>query len=82
MNITIERAKELRAFIIQAAQSLMDAVAVKCPELYEEWRAGVEYAADYKIRRNNKTCVVKQGHTSQEGWEPENAPALFYFIKS
>ena len=80
MNMTIERAKELRAFIIQAAQSLIDADAVKCPELYNEWKPGIEYAEGYKLRRNNRTCVVAQAHTSQDGWEPENVPALFYFI--
>lgn len=82
MATLIERARELRAIIVKAAQSLDNDIAVKAPELYDEWKPGVSYIAGEKLRRNNRVCQVQenQGHTSQVGWEPENTPSLFKFI--
>lgn len=80
MNI-IERAKELRPFIVKAAQLLEDEVAVKCPELYDEWNGNsVEYETNYKIRRNDKVYKVITSHTSQIDWAPEIAASLFAVI--
>lgn len=80
MNI-IERAKELRPFIVKAAQLLEDAVAVKCPELYDEWNGeGIEYIKDYKLRFNGKVYKVITSHTSQADWSPEVAVTLFAVI--
>ena len=80
MNI-IERAKELRPFIVKAAQLLEDAVSVKCPELYDEWNSeGTEYIKDYKLRFNGKVYKVITPHTSQADWNPEVAVTLFAVI--
>ena len=80
MNI-IERAKELRPFIVKAAQLLEDEVAVKCPELYNEWNGeGIEYIKDYKLRFNGKIYKVITSHTSQTDWSPEVAATLFAVI--
>ena len=78
MNI-IERAMQLRPYIVKAAQSLDDTDAVHAVDLYDEWKPDTAYEAGYKLRRNGKVWRVRngQGHTSQTGWEPENAPALF-----
>lgn len=73
----IERAKQLRPYIVKAAQSLGDHDALHAGELYDAWTPGAAYAAGYKLRRNGKVWRVRQAHTSQDGWEPENAPALF-----
>ena len=73
----IERAKQLRPYIVKAAQSLDDADAVHAAQLYDEWKPGTAYDAGYKLRRNGKVWRTIQAHTSQTGWEPENAPALF-----
>ena len=79
--ITAERARELRAFIVKAAQSLEDAVAVKCPELYAKWSGdAVEYAEGYKVRFNDKVYKVITAHTSQAEWTPEVAASLFTVI--
>ena len=73
----IDRAAQLRPYIVKAAQSLDDPDAVHAVELYDEWKPDTAYAAGYKLRRNGKVWRVRQAHTSQTGWEPENAPALF-----
>ena len=80
MNI-IERAKELRPFIVKAAQLLEDAIAFKCPELYDEWNGeGIEYIKDYKLRFNGKVYKVITPHASQADWNPEVAVTLFSVI--
>lgn len=76
MDIT-QRARQLRPYIVKAAQSLDDTDALQATELYDEWKPGTAYEAGYKLRRNGKVWRLRQAHTSQEGWEPENAPALF-----
>ena len=68
---------QLRPYIIKAAQSLGDHDALRAVELYDAWTPGSAYAAGYKLRRRGKIWRVRQAHTSQTGWEPENAPALF-----
>ena len=73
----IERARQLRPYIVKAAQSLDDADAIQAVDLYDEWMPDTAYEAGYKIRRSGKVFRVRQAHTAQAGWEPENAPALF-----
>jgi hypothetical protein len=76
MNL-IDLARKLRPLIEKAAQSLDDKDAVNAPELFEEWKADTEYAKGHKVRREKRVYKVLQPHTSQNGWEPENAPALW-----
>lgn len=73
----IERAKQMRPYIVKAAQSLDDTDAIQAVYLYDEWKPDTTYEAGYKLRRNGKVWRVRQEHTSQTGWEPENAPALY-----
>lgn len=77
MASLIDLARQLRPYIVKAAQSLNDNDAVHAVDLYDEWAADIAYSSGYKVRRNNKVWRVRQDHTSQTGWEPENAPALF-----
>ena len=77
MSTLIELARKLRPYIVKAAQSLDDTDAIQAVDLYDEWQPGTAYEAGYKLRRNGKVWRVLQAHTSQEGWEPENAAALF-----
>lgn len=63
------------------AQALPDAQALEVPELYPEWEPGADYAAQYIVSRpNGRLYRCQQGHASQEGWEPENTPALWVVI--
>lgn len=75
--MTRERAYKLRALIVKAAGSLADEDAVEGVELFEAWADGTDYAAGDRRRRADRLYKCRQNHTSQEGWEPENAPALW-----
>ena len=57
-----------------------DQTAVRMVSFYPEWTAGTSYTAGYKVQRKGKLCRCMQVHTSQEGWEPENAPSLWEYI--
>lgn len=69
-----------RQRIETAVQSLPDGEALEVATLYPEWAADTDYPAGYKVQRSSKLCRCLQAHTSQVGWEPENAPALWEYI--
>lgn len=73
----IELARKLRPIIEQAAQSLDDRTALSAVALYPAWAAGVDYATGYKVQHGGRLWRCVQAHTSQTGWEPENAPSLW-----
>lgn len=47
------------------------------PSEAEAWAAGVSYAIGDKVTHGAQTYVCIQPHTSEEGWEPPAAPALW-----
>ena len=63
------------------AQSLPDAQALEVLELYDLWAADTAYTEQYIVHRpGGQLYRCQQAHTSQEGWEPENTPALWVVI--
>lgn len=42
-----------------------------------EWEPGVEYAVDDRASYEGTVYVCIQAHTSLDGWEPPNVPALW-----
>ena len=54
-----------------------DNTALRMTEFYPDWAADTEYTIGYKVQRNGKLWRVLQAHTSQAGWEPENAASLW-----
>ena len=72
--------EEVNAMLIrQQINSLAvdDNTALRMVEFYPEWAADTAYPAGYKVQRGGKLWRCLQAHTSQSGWEPENAPALW-----
>ena len=59
------------------ALNVDDNTALRMVEFYPEWSAGQAYTACYKVQHGGKLWRCVQAHTSQSGWEPENAPALW-----
>ena len=59
------------------ALTVDDNTALRMKEFYPEWTADTEYTIGYKAQRSEKLWRCLQAHTSQSGWEPENAPALW-----
>ena len=66
----------LRRRIETAVQSLPDGEALEVVTLYPEWASDTAYPAGHKVQRGGKLWRCLQAHTSQGGWEPENAPSL------
>lgn len=65
--------------ITQQINSLFvdDATAFRMKAFYPEWHQGTVYDIGFKVRRNDKLWRVRQAHTAQVGWEPENAASLW-----
>ena len=81
----IERTRPLtesevsRMLIAQQINTLTvdDNTALRMVAFYPEWAENTEYTAEYKVQRNGKLWRCRQAHTSQTGWEPENAASLW-----
>lgn len=54
-----------------------DNTAIRMSAFYPEWEPSKTYEEKHKVTRNGKLYKIRQAHTAQAGWEPENAPALF-----
>lgn len=57
--------------------SVDDNTALRMREFYPEWASDTDYTAGYKVQYGGKLWRCLQAHTSQDGWEPENATALW-----
>ena len=73
----LEQARILRPIIETAVQSLSDGEALESVTLHPAWAIGKDYPAGHKVQRNGRLWRCIQTHTSQEGWEPENATSLW-----
>jgi hypothetical protein len=51
--------------------------ALRMVEFYPKWVPNTAYTAGFKVSYNGKLWRVLQAHTSQIGWEPENAASLW-----
>ena len=78
------RAKEFRAAAVLAAQGATDAQAATMPTMYDLWAPWVAYGGEGQasiVRRpDGQLYRIRQAHTSQTGWEPENVPAMWTAI--
>ena len=54
-----------------------DQTAYRMREFYPEWASDTDYAVGFKVQHHSRLFRCLQAHTSQEGWEPENVPALW-----
>lgn len=74
---------ELRGILERAVQSLGRNDALKVVTMHPEWMPNTEYTAEaqrpvgFRVRRGEGLYELRQEHTSQTGWEPENAPSLW-----
>lgn len=73
----IERARELRAIIEQAAKSLDDETALQGVELFPKWSENSEYKTGERLRYNGILYKVLQDHISQSDWTPDVSSSLF-----
>ena len=75
--MTREHAYKLRDMLHKASASLSDEDALEAAELFAVWAVGTAYVVDQRLRYGGKLYRCVQGHTSQEGWEPDKTPALW-----
>ena len=68
-----------RMLITQQINTLTvdDNTALRMVAFYPEWADNAEYTAGYKVQHGGKLWRCLQAHTSQAGWEPENAASLW-----
>ena len=80
----VDRAKEFRTAAVLAAQGATDAQAATMPTMYDLWAVGTAYGSEGQpsiVRRpDGQLYRIRQAHTSQIGWEPENVPAIWAAI--
>ena len=79
-NDILEQAQAIRNSMDKVTATLTDADAVAVAELFLPWEAGVDYAVGDRRRFSDALYKCVQAHTSQAGWEPPNAPALWVVI--
>ncbi len=72
----IARAKQIRRMAMINAETLEDAKAAEVRTLYPEWKPGETVEPGDRRHRPPVDTLYKvregKGHTTQEGWEPEN----------
>lgn len=74
---------EVNKMLISAqinALTVDDNTALRMVSFYPEWVNNTSYTVGFKVQRNGKLWRVVQSHTSQIGWEPENATSLWETI--
>lgn len=54
-----------------------DNTALRMMDFYPEWEVDTAYTTGHKVQCGGKLWRVVQAHTSQGGWEPENAASLW-----
>lgn len=59
------------------SESLPDETAIKVPELFPVWQAGVSYAAGARRSYDGLLYKCLQAHTSQADWTPDVAVSLW-----
>lgn len=80
MSEIIDRAYVLRAKIEAMSEDTItdDAESLDYIELFPSWSPdGVTYPVGHRVRYNGDLYKVLQEHTSQEAWNPIDAPSLF-----
>ena len=68
---------EYRQHIEAAVQSLDGNIAVRMMGFHPVWKPDMDYTTGYKVQRSGRLWRCLQAHTSQAGWEPENAASLW-----
>ena len=73
-------AEEVTTMLIKQQINILnvdDNTALRMTTFYPEWAENTEYTIGYKVQRSGRLWRCLQAHTSQVGWEPENAASLW-----
>ena len=75
--MTREEARKIIEALVTLRDEATDAMALKVPMLYPEWREGAEYRTGKRVVRDGVLYTILADHTSQADWKPEISPSLF-----
>lgn len=78
--MTRNEAMTYRSKIEAAASTMTDETALTAVELFPAWAAGNAYAINDRVQYNGKLYKCVQAHTSQAGWTPDAAQALWVAV--
>ena len=73
----IAEAIQMRAYIEEMSANLSDEEALDNVDVFPNWRAGVSYETNDRVRYEEVLYKVLQSHVSQEDWTPDVAVSLF-----
>ena len=76
MDIIAEAIK-MRAYIEEMSVNLDDEEALDNVDVFPNWRVGVSYETNDRVRYEEVLYKVLQSHVSQEDWTPDVAVSLF-----
>ena len=77
-GLSIFPAKDYSRIMIDVAVDyLNDDQAESVTALFEQWESGTAYAVGDRRQYDGLLYRCVQAHTSQDGWEPPNVPALW-----
>lgn len=77
LAIEASQVKDFRNKVTELLVNLDNDTAIDNAILFPQWKSGVEYKVDERIRYNDVLYIVLQDHTSQADWLPEVANSLY-----
>lgn len=80
MSWTKEQLTKIKRNIHLAAISLDDEHALETIELFPAWKTATTYFVNDRIRYGETLYRCVQSHQSQDGWEPDQTPALWVAV--
>ena len=75
--MTRDEARKFIEAFVKLRGLVTDDVSLQVPNLYPAWKVGVDYATGDRVLYEDVLYKVLQDHTSQETWNPVDAPSLF-----
>lgn len=75
--MTREEAIHFIDAFVKLRELATDEIALKVPNLYPTWKSEVDYKTGERVLYKEVLYKVLQDHTSQETWNPIDAPSLF-----
>lgn len=72
-----EQAEAIVAAMVSMREAADDDAALGAMALYPAWRAGEDYPAGERVLHAGRLWRCSQAHSSQDGWEPGQAPSLW-----
>ena len=77
LEIEASQVKDFRDKVTELLVNLDNDAAIENAILFPQWKSGIDYKVDERIRYNNILYIILQDHTSQEEWRPDVAGSLY-----